>query len=88
MVMHERTELTGAAGLASVAAAKARLGPLEQRSDTGRRWGQPPTGRKISGPTEVSVSVLEPQPDAAVGLRAGPCRPGGERQPPCGSWPA
>ena len=59
MVMHERTELTGAAGLASVAAANARLGSLEQRSDQAV-GGVTANWAEVSGPTEVSVSFWNP----------------------------
>jgi hypothetical protein len=59
MVMNERTELTGAAGLASVAAANARLGSLEQRSDQAA-GGSTSNWAEVSGPTEVSVSFWNP----------------------------
>jgi hypothetical protein len=59
MVMNERTELTGAAGLASVAAANARLGSLEQRSDQ-EASGSTTNWAEVSGPTEVSVSFWNP----------------------------
>ncbi len=59
MVMNERTELTGTAGLASVAAANARLGSLEQRSDRAAS-GSATNWAEVSGPTEVSVSFWNP----------------------------
>ena len=59
MVMSERTELTGTAGLASVAAANAHLGSLEQRSDQGAT-GSTTNWAEVSGPTEVSVSFWNP----------------------------
>jgi hypothetical protein len=59
MVMQERTELTGAPGLASVAAANARLGSLEQRSDR-TVGGITANLAEVSGPTEVSVSFWNP----------------------------
>ena len=59
MVMNERTELTGTAGLASVAAANARLGSLEQRSDQAAS-GSTTNWAEVSGPTEVSVSFWNP----------------------------
>ena len=59
MVMNERTDLTGTAGLASVAAANARLGSLEQRSDQAAS-GSTTNWAEVSGPTEVSVSFWNP----------------------------
>jgi hypothetical protein len=74
MVMQERTELTGAPGLASVAAANARLGSLEQRSDR-TVGGITANLAEVSGPTEVSVSFWNPsrpQRSAYVLVRALP----------------
>lgn len=59
MVMNERTELTGTAGLASVEAANARLGSLDQRSNQATS-GSTTNWAEVSGPTEVSVSFWNP----------------------------
>lgn len=60
-VMSERTEITGAEGLATVTAVNDRLGPLEQRTDAAARpGGTERNWAEAAGPTEVTVQLWNP----------------------------
>ena len=59
-VMSERTEITGAEGLATVQAVNDRLGPLEQRTDAARSGATVRNWAEAAGPTEVTVQLWSP----------------------------